>query len=116
MIHRLNRKTGGAPVAGVTVHAGAGQQLGLVGNVIGRLAQAGTALVVAAGTSARADAGVAERGAGKTRVIFMTGIARRRGRDMVRRFAQRIPLGVGTVVAGRALTSDHALDGGVRKG
>jgi len=116
VIHRLSRKTGRAPVTGVAIQAGAGQQLGLVGNVVDRLAQAGTALVVTAGAGARADAGVAERGTGKTRVIFMTGIARRRGGDMVRRFAQRIPLGVGTVMTRGALTGDHALDGGVRKG
>ena len=113
MIHRLRRKAGRTPVAGVAIHAGAGQQLGLVGNVVGRLAQAGTTLVVAAGTGARADAGVAERGAGKTRVIFMTGVTGRRGGDMGRMFSQRIPLGVGTVVAGRALAGNHALGGGV---
>ena len=39
VIHRLGRKTGRTLVAGVTVHACAGKQLRLIGDVVGRLAE-----------------------------------------------------------------------------
>src|SRR3989344_1281460 len=45
----------------------------------------------------------------------MAGIAREVRRDMVRRLAERIPLGIRTVVARAALASSNSLCGGVGK-
>jgi len=113
VIHSLSRKTGCARVTGIAVQACAGQQLRLVGNVVDRLAQSRTTLVVAGGTGTRGDPGVAECCTSETREILVTGITRSRGDDVISRFAQRVPLGVRPVVTGAALSGGDTLRRGV---
>jgi len=115
VIHRLNCKTGRALMAGVAIHACASQQLGLVGDVVGRFAQSRTALVVAGGTGTRGDGGVAERRTRETYEILVTGIARSRGDNVVRGFAQGVPLSVRPVVTGAALSGRDTLRRRVRE-
>lgn len=76
-------------------------------DVIGRLGRGRSALDVAGSASAGAHAGVVERGAGgagERHVTRVAGIARGRGGNVGWCFAERVPLGIRTVVAGAALT------------
>lgn len=84
--------------------------------MVTRLGHARTTLDVTGGTGTRTYAGMIETGAGEGGITLVAGIARGRGRDVTGRFAQRIPLSIGTVVAGAALTGDDALSCGVREG
>ena len=84
--------------------------------MVGRLGQARSALIVTGGASARDHAGMVKRRAGEGRVTLVAGVARGRGRDVTGRLAERVPLGIGTVVAVRALASDDALGRGMREG
>jgi len=84
--------------------------------MVARFGHARTALNVARGAGARAHAGVTERRADEACVTLVAGVARSRGGHVVRRFAQCIPLGIGTVVAGAALTGNDPLGGGMGEG
>ena len=68
---------------------------------------------MAGGASARAYRGMTKRGAGEARVVLMASIARSGGDNVRRCFAQCIPLRIGTVVTGGALTGNDALGSGV---
>ena len=109
VIHRLNRKTGCARVAGVAAHAGAGEQLGLVGDVIIRFGQPRPTRVVTGRAGPWRNAGVTKYPIGKGRVTRMTAVARGRGGDMTRWFAERVPGGVGAVMARRTLAGHDPL-------
>ena len=85
-------------------------------DMVAGFGHARTALDVAGGASARADAGMIERRAGEGRITRVAGVARGGRRDMSGRFAERVPLGIGTVVAGTALTGNDALGGGMGEG
>ena len=67
--------------------------------MIGRRGQARSTLVVTGGASARADTGMTERAAGEGRITRVAGVARGGRRDVTGWFAERVPLGIGTVVA-----------------
>ena len=120
VIHPLSRKAGRARVAGVAFHAGAGKQLRLIRDVIAWRDLTGSTLNMATGVgaTARGDTGMIKRAIGERCITRMALIARRRGGYVQCRrlsFAQHVQRGVSTVVAGFALTGDHALGGGVRK-
>ena len=78
-------------------------------DMVGRFGRGRTALDVAGGATARAHAGMIETGAGEGGITLVAGIARGRGGDVTRCFAERVPLGVGTVVAGTALAGNNPL-------
>ena len=84
--------------------------------MVARFGHARPTLDVAGGASARAHAGMIKRRSGEACVTLMAGIARGRGGDVTGRFAQCVPLGIGTAVAGAALTGNDALRGGVGEG
>ena len=83
-------------------------------DVISRLGRGRSALDVAGGARARVHTGVVERGAsgaGERHVTRVAGIARGRGGNVVRCFAERVPLGVRTAVTSAALTGQNSLRG-----
>jgi len=76
----------------------------------------GPPLDMASGAATRNDAGVIEPGAGERRVTRVASVAGGRSGNVGRMFAQCVPLGVGAIVAGGALTGDDALGSGVCEG
>ena len=70
---------------------------------------------MATGASSWADASVTKGSSRETCVILVAGIARRRCCHVIRSFAQCIPLRIGTVVAGGALTDNYSLGAGMRE-
>ena len=109
VVHRFNRKTGRARVAGVTVQAGAAEQLSLIGDVIIRLGQSRPTRVVTSGAGPGRYTRVIEHSIGEGRVTRVAVVARGRGGDVVARLAEGVPGGVGAVVAGRTLAGHDAL-------
>jgi len=109
VIHRLDREAGRACVAGIAAHAGAGKQLGLVGDVVVRRGQARAAWGMTGFARPRGYASVAKHAIGESAVTGVAGVARGRGREVVARFAEGVPGGVGAVVARRALAGHDPL-------
>jgi hypothetical protein len=89
---------------------------GVCRNMVRRLGHAGAALDVTGGATSGGHAGMIKPGAGEGRVTrCVTRVARGRSGHVAGRFAERVPLSVGTIVAGAALTGYHTLRSGVRE-
>src|SRR3979490_2171851 len=102
VIHSLDRESRRAAVASVAAQARAGEQLGLVGNVVRRLRQARSPGVVTGCARSGDNAGVIETGR-QPRAGAMTLVARGRRGHVLRRF----PGGGAAVVAARAGPGSH---------
>ena len=79
-------------------------------DVIGRFeGLGGSPLNVTGGAGARVDASVVECGAGERHKTRVAGVARGRGGDVTRCFAERVPLGERAIMTGAALAGHYAL-------